>query len=93
MKRFYYTDRPDTRSRKGDRIIRVYALKAGIMEQVAHTTYRTGSTKGATAEAFSALIRAGIIPQKWENSSACSWSGPGYFAGPVTKVYDIQEIY
>lgn len=93
MKRFYYTDRKDERSRKGDRIIRVYALKNGMMEQIAHTTYRTGSTKGAQAEAFSALMECGAIPRKWEKSSECSWSGPGYFSGPVTEHYSIQEVY
>lgn len=93
MKRFYYTDKRDERSRKGDRIIRVYKLKAGKMEMVTHCEYRPGCTRGPEAEAFNALMECGEIPKKWYNSSNTGWSGPGYFSGPVTEHYSIQEVY
>jgi len=93
MKRFYFTDRRDERSRKGDRILRIYKLKNGTFQQIAHTVYRPGMTKGAESEVFAALMKCNEIPRKWENSSLCAWRGPGYFDGEVRKYYSIQEIY
>lgn len=93
MKRFFYTDRKDERSRNGNRIIRVYKMNGGRLEMVTHCEYRTGSTRGPEAEAFNALMECGEIPKKWYNSSNCAWSGPGYFRGPVTEHYSIQEVY
>ena len=94
MKRFYFTERPDPRSRKGDRIIRVYTLHNGMLQYVTETSHRPGcGSSGARSEAFQALMECGAIPRKWEKSSEGPRSGPGYFCGPVTDLYDIQEIY
>lgn len=93
MKRFYYTDKKDEQSRKGDRIIRVYKIKNGCLEMVTLCEYRPGSTRGPLSEAFNALMECGEIPKKWYSSSRSPWSGPGYFYGPVTDHYSIQEVY
>lgn len=93
MKRFYYTDRRDERSRSGDRTIRIYKIKSGALEMVADCEYRPGSTRGAKSEAFNALMECGEIPKKWYNSSKSERSGAGYFYGPVTQAYSIEEIY
>ena len=94
MKRFYFTERKDPRSRKGDRIIRIYALRGGQLQYVTERTHRPGcGSRGAQSEAFQALMECGAIPRKWEKSSECPSIGAGYFAGPVTELYDIQEIY
>lgn len=63
------------------------------MEQIAHAVYRPGcGSKGAEAEVYAALMNCNEIPRKWETSSECSWCGPGYFDGEVTKHYSIQRI-
>lgn len=47
----------------------------------------------ADSRIFNRLIELGFIPRKWYQSSVCEWSGPGYFAGPVTEHYSIKELF
>lgn len=88
MKRFYYTERKDCKN-KLDRTIRVYSLKNGELVYITETVHRPGNgSRGATSEAFQALLDVGAIPEKYR--------GDGYFYGNGTDVcskYDIREIY
>ena len=88
MKRFYFTERKDCKS-KFDRTLRIYAVKDGSLYYVTETTHRPGNgSRGAVSEAFQALLSCGAIPEKYR--------GDGYFYGngtDVNKKYEIQEIY
>lgn len=88
MKRFYYTERKDCKN-KLDRTIRIYALKNGELVYITEVEHRPGNgSRGATSEAFQALLSIGAIPEKYR--------GDGYFYGNGTNVcdkFDIREIY
>lgn len=88
MKRFYFTERKDCKN-KSDRTLRIYAIESGSLKYVTETTHRPGcGSRGATSEAFNALIDCGAIPEKYR--------GDGYFYGngtDVTAHYAITEIY
>ena len=88
MKRFYFTERKDCKS-KLDRTIRIYTMKKGVLSYVTETEHRIGhGSRGSTSEAFQALLACGAIPEKYR--------GDGFFYGNGTNVndlYDIIEIY
>lgn len=88
MKRFYFTEKKDCK-RKDERTVRIYRLKKGELQYVTEIVHRPGcSSRGATSEAFQALLACKAIPEKYR--------GDGYFYGngtDVLKYYDIREIY
>lgn len=88
MKKFYFTERKDCKN-KLDRTLRIYQIKNGELVYITETEHRPGNgSRGATSEAFQALLSVGAIPEKYR--------GDGYFSGNGTDVcskYDIREIY
>lgn len=89
MKRYIFTATSPKRGRVEGRIYRISENK---LIYITDFEYHTGCTRGAISEVFNALMDCGEIPKKWYKSSVNPWTGPGYFAGEVTKYYDIQEV-
>lgn len=88
MKAFYFTERKDCKN-KLDRTLRIYEANSGVLRYITETEHRPGNgSRGATSEAFQALLSCGAIPEKYR--------GDGYFYGNGTDVcdhYSINEIY
>lgn len=87
----FIDDHIKTRRLKNHRV-NVYRVKNNRVTWVHEFYYTSGTTPGAEAEVLRALIRIGEIPKKWLQSSTNSWSGPGYYSGPVRDVYSIKEL-
>lgn len=71
---------------------RIFHVSNNNLNYVTDFSFSPGYTKGTEAEAFQALINCNEIPKKWYTSSECTWRGPGYFYGEVTKHYSIKQI-
>lgn len=90
VKRFVFTI--DERKRNGDVSGTIYRIENNYPEYVTEFKFRLGSCRGEISEAFNALMNCGEIPKEYFNSSICAWRGAGYFAGEVTKHYDIIRL-
>lgn len=73
-------------------IARIYRIKNNKPVYVGQTSWNAASYRGAVSEVFNKLIDIGQIPKKYYNSSVCEWRSAGYYAGEVTKKYDIWEV-
>lgn len=93
MRRFYFTD--EHKDKKGNHVCRIYKIINNRLVCIDYCTYCIHSTRGAEAEVFHRLMEIGEIPKKYSKSSEKlgDWIGDGYFAGEVTKYYDIKQIY
>lgn len=92
MKIFIYKEIKHPNRTRNNRELTIYKIKNNIPVYIGTIEYSTGSTRGAKHETFNFLMDNGYIPKKYYNSSCDPWTGPGYFYGDVTKLYNIIEI-
>lgn len=94
MKRFYFYIQYGRALKYGgcNAKARVFGLSKNGLKYLLTCEWCTSSSSGERSEVFRALIENKYIPKKWYKSSLTEWSGAGYYYGPVTKKYLIEEL-
>ncbi len=92
MKTFIYKELRFPNRTRNNRELTIYKIEKNAPRYIGTVEFCSGSTRGATHEAFNYLMDHGYIPKKYYRSSECGWRGAGYFYGDVTKFYNIIEV-
>lgn len=93
MKIFIFTKEFFPNKERNNRLLRIYQVVHNQPKYLGRVKYSTGSTMGATSEAFHWLIDAGYIPKSYYNLSQSMWCRAGYYCQAVEdKGYKIVRV-